>query len=80
MCKICCLEAVSGRELDPNFKKIQTINLKLSEFFKPNSPLENFSENLLNLGKDINPLKAELNPICAMLALLGANHILHVSR
>jgi len=26
------------------------------------------------------PLNAELNPICHMLALLGAHHILHVSR
>jgi len=28
----------------------------------------------------INPLKAELNPICYLLALLGAHHFLHVSR
>jgi hypothetical protein len=28
----------------------------------------------------INPLNAELNPICHFLALLGAHHILHVSR
>ena len=28
----------------------------------------------------INPLKAESNPICHVLALLGAHHILHVSR
>jgi len=27
----------------------------------------------------INPLNAELNPICHLLALLGARHILHVS-
>jgi len=26
----------------------------------------------------INPLNAELNPICHLLALLGAHHILHV--
>jgi hypothetical protein len=30
--------------------------------------------------KMINPLNAELNPICRFLALLGAHHILHVSR
>jgi len=30
--------------------------------------------------KIINPLNAELNPICHLLALLGAHHILHVSR
>ena len=28
----------------------------------------------------INRLNAELNPICHLLALLGAHHILHVSR
>jgi len=30
-----------------------------------------------NIG--FNPLNAELNPICHLLALLGAHHILHVS-
>ena len=29
---------------------------------------------------DINPINAELNPICHFLALVGAHHILHVSR
>jgi len=29
---------------------------------------------------NITPLNAELNPICHRLALLGAHHILHVSR
>jgi len=28
----------------------------------------------------LNPLNAELNPICCLLALLGAHHFLHVSR
>jgi transposase len=28
----------------------------------------------------LNPLKTMLNPICHLLALLGAHHILHVSR
>ena len=27
----------------------------------------------------VNPLNAELNPICHLLVLLGAHHILHVS-
>jgi hypothetical protein len=27
----------------------------------------------------LNPLNAELNPICHLLALLGAHHIFHVS-
>ena len=30
--------------------------------------------------KTINPLNPELNPICYLLALLGAHHFLHVSR
>ena len=30
--------------------------------------------------KEINPLKTELNPICYLLALLGAHHFLHISR
>jgi hypothetical protein len=29
---------------------------------------------------NINPLNAELNPICYLLALLGAHHFLHISR
>ena len=28
----------------------------------------------------INPLNPELNPICYLLAILGAHHFLHVSR
>jgi len=28
----------------------------------------------------LNSLNAELNPICHLLALLGAHHILHISR
>jgi hypothetical protein len=30
--------------------------------------------------KPVNPINAELNPICHLLALLEAHHILHVSR
>ena len=32
-----------------------------------------------NIKRDLNPLNAELNPICHLLALLGAHHIFHVS-
>jgi hypothetical protein len=35
---------------------------------------------LYQLGIVFNPLNTELNPICHLLALLGAHHILHVSR
>ena len=37
-----------------------------------------FSRTTLLHG--VNPLNAELNPICYLLALLGAHHFLHVSR
>jgi len=30
--------------------------------------------------ENINPLNTELNLICLLLALLGAHHILHISR
>jgi len=33
-----------------------------------------------NIFQVINPLNPELNPICYLLALLGAHHFLHVSR
>ena len=34
----------------------------------------------LSLQTHLNPLSPELNPICYLLALLGAYHFLHVSR
>ena len=34
---------------------------------------------LLRTVMSLNPLNAELNPICYLLALLGAHHLLHVS-
>ena len=47
--------------------------------FRYHSPLVRKVTNLLK-KTNINPLNAELNPICHLLALLGAHHILHVSR
>jgi hypothetical protein len=49
---------------------------------KPNkctSAVFNFTKYLLHVSS-LNPLNAELNPICHLLALLGAHRILHVSR
>jgi hypothetical protein len=34
----------------------------------------------INNNTSFSPLNAQLNPICHLLALLGAHHILHVSR
>ena len=36
--------------------------------------------NILKSDSKLNPLNSELNPICYLLALLGAHHFLHVSR
>jgi len=37
-------------------------------------------EQVVIATRKINSLNAELNPICCLLALLGAHHFLHVSR
>jgi len=43
--------------------------------------LEGSGTPVLYIGRKVlNPLKPELNPICYLLALLGAHHFLHVSR
>ena len=34
----------------------------------------------LSSQETLNPLNPELNPICYLLALVGAHHFLHVSR
>jgi hypothetical protein len=39
---------------------------------------QDFSD--INIFNVFNPLNAELNPICHLLAFLGAHPILHVSR
>ena len=51
-------------------------------FLKPtlSTGLSKLKGNFIKLNIHINPLSAELNPICHLLALLGAHHILHVSR
>jgi len=41
---------------------------------------DNEGLDFLWLPSCINPLNPELNPICYLLALLGAHHFLHVSR
>jgi len=37
-------------------------------------------KNTASLKNPVNPLNAELNPICHLLVLLGAHPIFHVSR
>jgi hypothetical protein len=41
--------------------------------------LEGSGTPVLYIGRKVfNPLNSELNPICHLLAFLGAHHILHV--
>jgi len=42
--------------------------------------ITDITTNLSVFVRKINPLNPELNPICYLLALLGAHHFLHVSR
>jgi len=39
-----------------------------------------FHYSVLQKTCHLNPLNPELNPICYLLALLGAHHFLHLSR
>ena len=41
--------------------------------------MKNIGDNIDMSVKSVNLLNAELNPICQLLALLGAHHIFHVS-
>jgi len=50
----------------------------LPTFYSPTNAQTNKFKIYIKI--DINPLKPELNPICYLLALLGAHHFLHVSR
>ena len=50
-----------------------SVNIQISE-------KENFTSIVRVKKGHFNPLKAELNPICYLLALLGIHHFLHVSR
>jgi hypothetical protein len=38
-----------------------------------------YNNEQITISNLINPSNAQLNPICHLLALLGAHHILHVS-
>jgi len=42
------------------------------------TPFPHVQQHIIIFG--LKPLKAELHPICHLLALLAAHHILHVSR
>jgi hypothetical protein len=62
-----------------SFAKLREAYISLVFMFLDPSVSLSTSNNSAAPGR-INPLNAELNPICHLLALLGAHHFLHVSR
>ena len=80
---LCMLETIFfpklSRRQPYRVKYLQLYTRKGVNFYSP-SPYR--AANTLHLGYKIlpiNPLNAELNPICHLLALLGAHQILHIS-
>ena len=69
------------RGLSQNRQKIEQTRI-LRTGFKLSGRLTHgpASCTVRNTVTNINPLNPELNPICYLLALLGAHHFLHVSR
>ena len=64
------------------FSSIYTIRFDIQKFYflvKQEFYVIKHKQNIVKHNY-INPLNAELNPICHFLAVLGAHHILHVSR
>jgi len=60
---------------------IYAVNLKVVRQFEHASDPHHIVPCLLSKKEDhVKPLRAELNPICYLLALLGTTHILHISR
>jgi len=68
----CC-----GQQIHGFAHPASNINILWLCFFYPFMILKLQQKTELNF---INPLKPELNPICYLLALLGAHHFLHGSR
>jgi len=70
---ICAPDGHLLRVTIPDAVLIQFDLLRMSKILLETVHVEDYN-------KCINPLNAELNPICHLLVLLGAHHILHVGR
>jgi len=73
--EICCLANVTIASLQCCVTRVWQLEAAQYGYAK----LPHVSRQNASLS-DINPLNPELNPICYLLALLGAHHFLHVSR
>ena len=67
----------STHKIGSSFPVIKRAFQSLTPFYKDKAVFITCS-NQTNVA--VNPLNAELNPICYLLALLGAHHFLHISR
>ena len=76
----CCscgkLDATSWRRMGE--MRYSTVNLKVKVV--PVQAMKVNRRSVVIAPVVLTPLNVELNPICHLLALLGAHHILHVSR
>ena len=58
----------------------RNLKLVICDFYKIKKRTKVMPNISFKYESVLNPLNAELNPICHLLALLQAHHILHVSR
>ena len=85
MCSLWMLPRVGGTNRKPLWRVQRFLNNRIKLWplnNKVNFPLlvRKYVVTICDIAFCINLLNAELNPICYLLALLGAHHFLHVSR
>ena len=71
--------ALTARSGHPSGWQLRTFTVQQKHGWTQLTPAD-LTLSLPSVLSNFNPLNAELNPICNLLALLGAHHFLHVSR
>ena len=79
MCSFTVQLHASGIPLFSLVKLRDENNASISDYYVWMN-VDNTAFNITSYEAYFNPLNPELNPICYLLALLGAHHFLHVSR
>ena len=82
---LCCLEGKLSQALDllhqvDKYNSYILRNVQTRNTFQLGSEVFLLQRLRETQSYNINPLNTDLNPICHLLALLEAHHILHVSR
>ena len=83
MTQVTPTRALFYRLYAPSFTQLLRVLECSRHFFKPYSNKTGHNKHpyaVVSTLQNFNPLNPELNPICYLLALLGAHHFLHVSR